>query len=269
MPKIILVVDDEPDLSHVIVERLKNAGYDVSSAPNGRIALEQIKTMKPDLIITDVLMPELDGFGLFKALQQNAATAKIPVIVLTARGKMSDTFTSMGVADFLAKPFDAQTLLATVNKHLATSAPVTSGPTIAKPLTKSKKIFIAGVEDRVIQEISKHLQEQDYTVETTADCLQILPKIGAFLPNVFLLEIPLENIAVKDIVNIVRGLPKLEKIPIFLYSYQETVEGGTDDTRQKAISIDTAKQECIDAGATAYVGSYNDGNFVRSLSKLL
>ncbi len=268
----ILVVEDEPDLSLVIVERLKSAGYDVYSATNGKVALEQIKTNKPDLIISDVLMPELDGFGLFKALQQNPATAKIPVIILTARGKMSDTFTSIGVADFLAKPFDAQTLLATVAKHLSKETlRLTPTVEIRKPkqTTANKKALIAGDDAPTIALMSKQLIEKGYVVETTTDCLQVFSKIEEVLPNLFLLEIPTQDIAAKDVVNVIRGLPKTDKLPILLYSFQETAQGGTDDPRQKALSIDIAKEECLEAGANAYIGSITENSFIKSISKFL
>jgi len=274
----ILVVEDEPDLILVIVERLKTAGYDVSSAPNGRVALEQIKKSKPDLIITDVIMPELDGFGLFKELQKTAATAKIPVIVLTARGKMSDTFAAMGVADFLAKPFDDKILLATVIKHLpggkpAIAAPRPPAPIAETPKTKppaaGKKAVVAGIDEPVMKSMAKQLTEKGYEVEIVTDGLQIFTKISAFLPQIFLLEIPLEDIAAQDVVKVVRGLPKCAKIPILLYSFYRTTEGGTDDPRQKALSVDAAKEECLEAGATEYLGSYNEKDFLKMITKFL
>ncbi len=272
MQKKILVVEDEPDLSLVITERLKSVGYDVSCANNGRAALEHIKSNKPDLIISDVLMPELDGFGLFKALKQNPETAKIPVIILTARGKMSDTFTSLGVTDFLAKPFDAQTLLNTVAKSFSTESvrlapnPETPKP---KPTSARKKALIAGSDEMIIRSMSSQLKEKDYFVETTTDCLQVFSKIENFLPNLFFLEIPTEDIAAKDVVTVIRGLPHTDKLPILLYSFYQSSEGGTDDPRQKAISIDTAKEECLEAGATAYIGRIDENNFMKSIIKYL
>lgn len=278
MPNKILVVEDEPDLVLVIVERLKTAGFDVTSATNGREALEQIKNKKPDLIITDVIMPELDGFGLFKELQKNTATAKIPVIVLTARGKMSDTFAAMGVADFLAKPFDDKVLLATVSKHLpggkpAAAAPPPPTPAKEAPKTKppatGKKALIAGADEPVMKAIAAQLTGKGYYVETTTDCLQIFTKVGAILPQLFIIEIPLEDIAAQDVVKVVRGLPQCAKIPIVLYSFYRTTEGGTDDPRQKALSVDAAKEECLEAGATEYLGSYNEKTFLKAIDKFL
>ena len=280
MPQKILVVEDEPDLVLVIVERLKTAGYDVASASNGRAALEYLKANKPDLIITDVIMPELDGFGLFKELQKNAATQKIPVIVLTARGKMSDTFAAMGVADFLAKPFDDKVLLTTVSKHLPGGKPAPAAATVTvkapaaeapkpKPAATGKKAILVGIDEPVMQSITKQLTEKNYYVEPITDCLQIFAKINTILPQILILEIPLETIAAKDIVKEIRGIPKYEKMPILLYSFHRVQEGGTDDPREKALSVDTAKEECLDAGATEYLGSYNEKNFLKAISKFL
>ena len=100
-------------------------------------------------------MPGLDGFGLFKTLQQNTATAKIPVIVVTNGGKMSDTFTSMEVADFLAKPFDAAVLLKTIDKHLSATKP---NPAKQECIDADATAYIGSFnENTFIKSISKYL----------------------------------------------------------------------------------------------------------------
>lgn len=114
----ILVVDDEPDMLGVIVQRLQANGYEVSTANHGQAALASLKKSTPDLIILDVLMPVMDGFTFYKEFKRDHAAAQIPVIVLTARNKMEDTFAAVGVDAFIAKPFDAQALLAKVEELL-------------------------------------------------------------------------------------------------------------------------------------------------------
>ena len=117
--------------------------------------------------------------------------------------------------------------------------------------------------------MANQLTEKGYYVEIVTDCLQIFTKTGALLPQILFLEIPLEDIAAQDVVKVVRGLPKCAKIPILLYSFYRTTEGGTDDPRQKALSVDAAKEECLEAGATEYLGSYTEKDFLKMITKFL
>ena len=81
----ILVVDDEPDVVELVVFNLKAAGFVVVTAEDGREALQTAKTARPDLIVLDVMIPELDGLEVCKLLRRDAATAAVPIIMLTAK----------------------------------------------------------------------------------------------------------------------------------------------------------------------------------------
>jgi len=122
MSKKILVVDDEEELRDFISMRLEANGYEVVTAGNGIEGLKVVVDEKPDLIISDVLMPEMDGFAFYKILKEDEATKDIPVLILTARGKMEDTFRVLGVDDFLSKPFQADELLSKIQLQLGSEA---------------------------------------------------------------------------------------------------------------------------------------------------
>jgi threonine synthase len=81
----ILVVDDDPDVREMVVHYLGQKEYEVATASNGREGLEQIAARKPDLVILDLMMPELDGFEVLEQLEQDTMLDHIPVLVLTAR----------------------------------------------------------------------------------------------------------------------------------------------------------------------------------------
>jgi len=119
--KTILVADDESHILHVVSLKLQNAGFRVLTAHDGREALELAQNERPDLLITDYHMPHLSGLELCQAMKQNEATAKIPAIMLTARGyclEPADTERS-GILCMVSKPFSPRQLLATVNEVLA------------------------------------------------------------------------------------------------------------------------------------------------------
>jgi DNA-binding response OmpR family regulator len=122
--KKILVCDDESHILHVVSLKLRNAGFEVLTAADGQEALELAIAERPDLIITDYHMPSLSGLELWQNLKQDASTAKIPAIMLTARGYQldpNDTRDS-GILRMLSKPFSPRHLLTTVNEVLLEAA---------------------------------------------------------------------------------------------------------------------------------------------------
>lgn len=115
----VLVVDDNPDMRRY-VSRLLSARFEVITAADGASALEIVRQRKPDLVLSDAMMPELDGFGLLRAIRSRAELRTIPVILLSARAGEESRIEGLdaGADDFLVKPFSARELLARVSVHL-------------------------------------------------------------------------------------------------------------------------------------------------------
>jgi len=109
--KKILIVEDEQTSVVLLDAILKKEGYDVVIAHNGRVALSLLEGMKPDLIICDVMMPELNGYEFFKRVRADARTAEIPFIVLTAHTRIGEAFGEMDIEAMLNKPVDREELL--------------------------------------------------------------------------------------------------------------------------------------------------------------
>ena len=120
MPKRILIVDDEPGLLKAIQIRLRAAGYEVLIAYNGFECLRTAQQEKPDLILLDIVMPDLDGFGTLEKLKENIQTKSIPVIMLTSKSQLDDVTkaANLGVEDYIVKPFDSQAMLGKIKKVL-------------------------------------------------------------------------------------------------------------------------------------------------------
>jgi PAS domain S-box-containing protein len=115
----VLVVDDNTDM-RIYVAGLLSELYDVVTASDGLEALDRVQESRPDLILTDVMMPRLDGFGLLRRLQDDPRSTSIPVIMLSARAGEEGTVEGLeaGAADYLVKPFAARELLARVRVNL-------------------------------------------------------------------------------------------------------------------------------------------------------
>ncbi len=116
----ILVVDDDPSILNNLADFLQISGYDVLTAINGGKALQAMQNRMPDLIISDIMMPEMDGYTFYDAVRANSDWALIPFIFLTARGQSVDIRRGIGLgADhYIVKPFEPEDLLALVQARL-------------------------------------------------------------------------------------------------------------------------------------------------------
>ena len=119
---LILSIDDDPDIRRLIEQILINNNYEVVTAENGKKALQVIHTLKPDLILLDVLMPDMDGYETCYRLQQNTETAYIPVLFLTGLEEDQDKAKAFaaGAVDYIVKPFQKKLLLEKVKQHIKT-----------------------------------------------------------------------------------------------------------------------------------------------------
>ena len=120
MQKKILMVDDEKDIKDILKAILESEGYSTIEAPDGHQGFEKALSEKPDLIILDVMMPVLDGFGAAEKLKTNKDTFGIPIIMLTAKDEPIDKekAMSLGVNTFIVKLFDLDELRHTVKELL-------------------------------------------------------------------------------------------------------------------------------------------------------
>ena len=132
----ILVVDDDPFICRLLQIELEASGFEVRTAPDGVRALALVLERCPDLVLADVMMPEMDGFELTRRLRQDPRTAGVPVIMLTARGMSADKLEgfSAGADDYIVKPFDTPELLARIrgvirrSREMRAQSPLTGLP---------------------------------------------------------------------------------------------------------------------------------------------
>jgi DNA-binding NarL/FixJ family response regulator len=119
--KRVLVIEDQPVMRRNLKTILEMEGFIVATAENGARGVAAARAQPPDLILCDVMMPELDGYGVLAALRQDERTATIPFIFLTAKGEKVDLRTGMnlGADDYLAKPVSSEELVAAVQARLA------------------------------------------------------------------------------------------------------------------------------------------------------
>ena len=116
IPKKVLVVEDDADILQLVKLYLDNDGFRTITASNGAEALKQVKSERPHLIVLDLMLPEIDGLEVCKKLRMAPETAKVPIIMLTAKSEESDTVVGLelGADDYVGKPFSPRALVARI-----------------------------------------------------------------------------------------------------------------------------------------------------------
>src|SRR5438874_9611855 len=116
----VLVVEDDPDIAQLVAHYLEKSGFSVDVLANGRDALTSIAAHPPDVLVLDLMLPQVDGLEICRVVRGNGATAAIPIIMLTARAEESDRIVGLeiGADDYLAKPFSPNELVARVRALL-------------------------------------------------------------------------------------------------------------------------------------------------------
>ena len=125
----VLVVEDEPDIAALVAYQLAHAGYGVRTASNGREALRALEMDPPDLMVLDLLLPEVSGFEVLETVRSSEETRRLPVVVLTARGDEQDRIRGfeLGADDYIAKPFSPRELVLRVEAVLRRMGSGTNG----------------------------------------------------------------------------------------------------------------------------------------------
>ena len=146
----ILVADDEASIRRILETRLKMVGYDVVTAEDGEEAVEVFNKENPDLVVLDVMMPKMDGYGVTREIRR---TSDVPIIILTALGDVSERITGLelGADDYVIKPFSPKELEArvkavlrrTISKDIIIPTSSSSGPSLVNS-KNSKNIITAG-----------------------------------------------------------------------------------------------------------------------------
>ncbi|VEP12633.1 Two component LuxR family transcriptional regulator [Hyella patelloides LEGE 07179] len=165
--KKLLLIDDDPNLILLVKDYLEFRGYDVMTAENGREALEVLDNKVPDMIICDVMMPEMDGYSLVKHIRQEPRTNTIPVLFLSAKGQSQDRVKGLneGADVYMVKPFEPEELVAQVESSLkqikrlvdGRGRGLGEGPTIHVP----HNVELTPTELKVVQLVAKGMANRN------------------------------------------------------------------------------------------------------------
>ncbi|MFS8893190.1 response regulator transcription factor [Synechococcus sp. O70.1] len=164
-PKRLLVVDDDPNLVLLVKDYLEFRGYEVVAASDGLEALEVMRRLTPDLIICDVMMPEMDGYTFVQTLRSDRATDWIPVIFLSARGQTADRVRGLntGADAYLVKPFEPEELVAQVEatlKHTERLLQMQGAP-VQPVIQLDREVELTPTETKVLQYVARGMSNRE------------------------------------------------------------------------------------------------------------
>lgn len=172
--KTILVVDDDAHIRELLHQQLENEGYNVREAKDGMDAIQQIKIIRPDLIILDVMMPQINGFDVAAVLKNDPQTADIPIIILSIIENKERGY-HIGIDRYLTKPINTEQLLNEIGSLLT-------------QVTSSKKVLVVDQNESTLKTISDVLQAQGYSVIEASDPQECLHKALSAKPDMIIID---------------------------------------------------------------------------------
>ncbi len=257
MIKNILLAEDDRVTAKLVKIQLEQRGYHIYTAENGIQALKILGSSPVDLIITDVVMPEMDGVDLYARVKKNPATAKIPVIIVTDKEIFKESFSSLGVSHFVEKSTDITTLIEKI-KAVAQAA---------NEVKEYHKVLISGIHRTVLEDMSRSLQERGCLVTMVNSSADILSSVFSMVPHIIILDLVLrDNAFPHEIVRALRAFNFLKRTRIYTYLYlpPDQLEGGGVNLQL----VEHDLQSCRDAGMDDYLGQFSRQAFVQKLNEL-
>jgi PAS domain S-box-containing protein len=200
--KTILVVDDDINIRELLRQQLENEGYSVREAKDGMDAIHQIKTHRPDLILLDVMMPQINGFDVAAVLKSDPQTADIPIIILSIAENKERGY-HIGIDRYLTKPIDTEKLLSEIGSLLS-------------QVTSSKKVLVVDKNASTLKTISDVLHTQGYNVIEASDPQECINKALSVKPDMIIIDSILSQES--DLVKALRFEKDLENVVFIMLS---------------------------------------------------
>jgi CheY-like chemotaxis protein len=195
----VLVIDDDPHIRDLLSRFLERDGLSVAVAANGETGIARARELKPDAILLDVMMPRMDGWAVLGALKADAATADIPVIMVSMIRETGLAY-SLGAADYLTKPVDWARLKAALYRHR--SQPGAGAALVAEP------------DEGTRAELRTLLAEEGWEVAEAADAAEALSRMGERRPDLLLVNMERPETAGFALLRELRRTPEGRGVPV-------------------------------------------------------
>ncbi len=211
--KLIVLADDSPLIHRHTVPILEDEGYEVVSAADGAEALELVRGRAPDLVITDVEMPRLDGYGLCKALKADAATAHLPVLICSTLGEAADLERGFdaGADDYLVKPVLPEELTTRVRALVAGSLPASRERILVVDDSPAQRHYVADC-----------LARQGFEITTAENGKVALERAQQVRPALIVSDYEMPVMSGFELVHALRRDPELRQVPVIMLTARDS-----------------------------------------------
>jgi DNA-binding response OmpR family regulator len=210
----------------------------------------------PDLILTDVLLPKMNGYEFVKELKNCSFTANIPILVMTGRGQMKEVFDAAGVAGFISKPFHPKELISKIHEILSIQE-ITS--LSQENVEKKKHIVIVGRKEfeDILNDVLNIVQHLNCDGKIVFSVSEGVAAAVEFSSDAFLVDVQLDGKHSAEFVNIIRHLPGFEEKPIVGFCYYLIALLSDPLLRKKISFIDEDVERFLQNGANIFLGRYS------------
>ncbi len=265
MGRTILLIDDDLDILATTASMLKKRGFDVLPSSDAESALNILRSDHPDLIITDVLLPHMNGFEFVKQLRAGVFTADIPVLVITGRAQMKESFDVIGVDGFIHKPFTPDDMIQKIDEILNIKKIRDD-----KGAQRYRRVCVVGRAcfSDVIQDIQSVLSRFGCEVVCTYSVSDAVAKTIECDPDAFVVDVQLEGKHSSEFVDIIRHLPRCEHRPMVGFCYYRLSDLSDDACRKQVSMIEDDARRFMTSGANVYIGRYGSDRLVSAFKDL-
>ena len=253
----ILMIEGEISTVKRAQELFSNAGYEMYAAFDGRLGLHMAKEKVPDLIIADANIPLMSGIELCKAIKLNETTKSIPIIVLTEKHLLEESFMYLGISDFLNKPFSMEQLEAVVRYKLKKAQTVK---------TEKTKILINGRPEIIscCQELLK--TDPHWEGYYSLDKDSLLRDAIEHTPDVIFIDLLMPEVFMDEIIMKLKLIPELKNSVILTYYSTASTSRDPISIQAQMIEVQYMKIVTQEAGAREYLGLFNPLTFLNLIN---
>jgi PAS domain S-box-containing protein len=203
----VLVIDDDPISQDLILRSLNVEPFHIQVASSGQEGLDLARSLQPDVITLDIMMPDMDGWSVLSHLKADPSLADIPVIVISFMGDESRGF-ALGAADYLIKPVDSKRLGSLLQKY--------QPPRTVKPAHTVGEILVVEDEDITRRALGQLLEHDGWQVTEACNSLTALEQLNQHLPHLILMDLILPEMDGLELINQIKQHPQWCQIPILV-----------------------------------------------------